>query len=300
MSALSVDIEPEPFRIPLSSNDAQSSSDSSSDSGRLEGDSADKSNIDITDNDNILQNDSIYRPHRLSILTNAGSERASTLIGSDDDLDRGTENVFDSVRTRVNEGITPVRVESIFDLSSSPPDMTSSLALKKNRGVPYVDEIGVSPTSDVFRGLTPPPVKVDGWLANRQDDTDDINWGSDWESSKNSKTENTPLGPGGIPMITRRSESSAAILKNNLRDNGSRSSFEDWNAEWEGDNHSNLGSSPAATRQGAATWRVKTKGKSASSKEGPNLSHSRSQSLPVRTARHSKPRNPNTLFLVEN
>lgn len=290
MSVLNIDIEPEPFRIPLSSNDTESSSDSSSDSGRLEGESV--------DNDNILQNDSIYRPHRLSILTNAGSERASTLIGSDDGLDRGTENVFDSVRTRVNEGVTPVRVESIFDLSSSSPDMASPLALKKNRGVPYVDEIGVSPTSDAFRGLTP-PVKVDGWLANRQDDTDDINWGSDWESSKNPKTENTPLGLGGIPMTARRSESSAAILKSTLRDNGSRSSFEDWNTEWEGDSHSNLGSSPTTTR-GAATWRVKTKGKSASSKEGPNLSHSRSQSLPVRTARHSKSRNPSTHFLVKN
>lgn len=285
VSVLNIDIEPEPFRIPLSSNDAESSSDSSSDSGRLEGESADKNNSEITDNDNILQNDSIYRPHRLSILTNAGSERASTLIGSDDGLDRGTENVFDSVRTRVNEGVTPVRVESIFDLSSSSPDMTSPLGLKKNRGVPYVDEIGVSPTSDVYRGLTPPPVKVDGWLANRQDDADDINWGSDWESSKNPKAENTPLAVGGIPMITRRSESSAAILKSTLRDNGSRSSFEDWNTEWEGDSHSNLGSSPTAAR-GAATWRLKTKGKSASLKEGPNLSHSRSQSLPVRTARH--------------
>lgn len=299
MSVLNIDIEPELFRIPLSSNDAESSSDSSSDSGRFEGESADKNNIDITDNDNILQNDSIYHPHRLSILTNAGSERASTLIGSDDGLDRGTENIFDSVRTRVNEGVTPVRVESIFDLGSSSPDMTSPLALKKNRGVPYVDEIGVSPTSDVFRGLTPPPVKVDGWLANRQDDTDDINWGSDWESSKNPKTENPPLGLGGIPMIARRSESSAAILKSTLRDNGSRSSFEDWNAEWEGDSHSNLGSSPTTTR-GAATWRVKTKGKSASSKEGPNLSHSRSQSLPVRTARHSKSKDPSTTFLVKN
>ena len=297
MSVLNFDIEPEPFRIPLSSNDAESSSDSSSDSGRLEGDSADKNNIDITDNDSILQNDSIYCPHRLSILTNAGSERASTLIGSDDDLGGGTENVFDSVRTRVNEGVTPVRVESIFDLSSSPPDMTSSLALKKNRSVPYVDDIGVSPTSDIFRGLTP-PVKVDGWLANRQDDADDINWGSDWESTKNPKAENTPLGLGGIPMIARRSESSAAILKSTLRDNGSRSSFEDWNAEWEGDSHSNLGSSPTTAR-GAATWRVKTKGKSASSKEGPNLSHSRSQSLPVRTARHSKSRNQ-IPFLVKS
>lgn len=286
MSVLDIDIEPEPFRIPLSSDDVESSSDSSSDFGQSEGEATDNR---ITENE-ITDNDSIYRPHRLSILTNAGSERASTLIGSDDGLDRGTENNFDSVRTRVNDGVTPNRIESLFDLSTPPPDMASSPAPKKNRGAPFVDEIDISPTSDVFRGLTPPPAKVDGWLSSRQDDIDDINWGSDWESSKNSKVDNASLGHGGVPMIARRSESSAAILKNTLRDNDSSCSFEDWTAEWDGDGGI-LGSSPAATRQGAATWRVKTayaKGKSASSKEGPNLSHSRSQSLPVRTARHSK------------
>lgn len=284
VSVLNIDIEPEPFTLPPTSNDGAILPESFSDSSGLEGEVAGKDN---KDNDNIIQEDN-YCPHRLSILTNAGSERASTLIGSDDGL-----NNFDSVRTRVNEGVTPVRVESIFDLGSSPPDISSSLALKKNRGGPYVDEINVSPTSDMFRGLTPPPVKVEGWLSNRQDDIDDINWGSDWESTKNPRSEKVSLGHSGTGKVCRRSESSAAILKSSLRDNDSRSSFEDWTAaEWgNDDSFSSLGTSPVSIRQGAVNRRVKTafvKGKSASSKDGPNISHSRSQSLPVRTARHSE------------
>lgn len=294
VSVLNIDIEPEPFTLPSTSNDGAILSESFPDSGGLEGDIASK---DSKDNDNI-QEDNNYCPHRLSILTNAGSERASTLIGSDDGLGGGTENNFDSVRTRVNEGVTPVRVESIFDLGSSPPDISSPLALKKNREGPYVDEINVSPTSDMFRGLTPPPVKVEGWLSNRQDDTD---WGSDWEPTKNPRSEKVSLGHGGAGKVCRRSESSAAILKSSLRDNDSRSSFEDWTAEWGNDDgFSSLGTSPVSTRQGPVSRRVKTafvKGKSASSKDGPNISHSRSQSLPVRTARHSEFKQP--LYLLK-
>ena len=299
VSVLNVEIEPEPFDLPLAAAESDSSlSDSSSEPDHFE--IVDNDDDKDTESENILQNDSIYRPHRLSLLTNAGSERASTLIGSDDGLDRATENVFDSVRTRVNEGVTPVRVESIFDLSSSPPDMSPPLALKKNRAVPYVDEIdNVSPTSDAFRGLTPPPVKLDNWLTTRQDESDDINWGSDWDLPKNTRTDHVAFGPGGVPMAARRSESSAVFLKNSLRhDNGSRSSFEDW-TEWANDcDSSNLGSSPASTRQTAPPmWRSKTaftKGKStspAAPKDTPNSqthSHSRSQSLPVRCARHSE------------
>ena len=283
MSVLNIDIEPEPFTLPLTSNDGEILSKSPTNPGSLEGEIAGKGS---KDNDNIIQDDNNYCPHRLSILTNAGSERASTLIGSDDDLGGGTENNFDSVRTRVNEGVTPVRVESIFDLGSSSPDMSSTLALKKNREGSYVDEINVSPTSDMFRGLTPPPVKVEGWLSNRQDD---IDWGSDWESTKNPRSEKVSLSHGSTGKVCRRSESSAAILKSSLRDNDSRSSFEDWTAEWGNDDgFSSLGTSPANRR-------VKTafvKGKSASSKGGPGISHSRSQSLPVRTTRHSEFKKP--------
>ncbi|KAF8474645.1 hypothetical protein BDZ91DRAFT_758797 [Kalaharituber pfeilii] len=308
VSVLNCDIEQEATTTAPICDERDSPSDSSSVCGSLvsceEGDNVnnENNNDNANDNDNnndngnILQTDSIYGPHRLSLLTNAGSERASTLIGSDDGL--AIENPYDSVRTRVNEGVTPpVRVESLFDLSSSPPDMSASVALKKTRGAPFVDEIdNVSPTSDVFRGLTPPPVKLDEWLSNRQDDNDDINWGSDWEMPKNSRADDVPFG--GVPMNARRSESSASFLKAGLRhDNGSRSSFEDWTTEWDngGDSNSNLGSSPASIRQGATTWRSKTtytKGKSASTvaqKEGsaPNSLHTRSQSLPVRSsARH--------------
>lgn len=61
------------------------------------------------------------RQHRLSLIS--GSERASTLVGSEDlnnfESDQ-SDTVFDSMRTRVSEP-TPVRADTIFDVPDGPP-----------------------------------------------------------------------------------------------------------------------------------------------------------------------------------
>lgn len=68
------------------------------------------------------------RLHRLSLIS--ASERASTLVGSEDlnnfesDLDFQSDTVFDSMRTRFSE-LTPVRADSIFDIPDGSPDNSS-------------------------------------------------------------------------------------------------------------------------------------------------------------------------------
>lgn len=65
------------------------------------------------------------RLHRLSLIS--ASERASTLVGSEDlnnfesDLDFQSDTVFDSMRTRFSE-LTPVRADSIFDIPDGSSD----------------------------------------------------------------------------------------------------------------------------------------------------------------------------------
>ncbi|KAI5810140.1 hypothetical protein DFH27DRAFT_521753 [Peziza echinospora] len=252
-----------------------------------------------SEGDNILQNDSIYSPHRLSLLTNAGSERASTLIGSDageGDFDIGNDNVFDSVRTRVNEGVTPVRVENIFDLSTSSP---KPLMLKKIRQSPYVDDIdNISPTSDVFpRSLSPPlgSQKTNStldWLASgpndNQSDDDDLAWDSEFDLPSTRDTlSSKPLRLDDAADF-KRPEGNSPFISNTSQDDSI-----EWNNDGDANTSSLFSSSPASSKP--PTWRPKTsyaKGKLATTvgpREGAAISasHSRSHSLPVRSAKHT-------------
>lgn len=68
--------------------------------------------LDLDDGENIIPLSTSDRQHRLSLIS--ASERASTLVGSEDNMeDFQSDTVFDSLRTRASE-LTP-RADQLFD-----------------------------------------------------------------------------------------------------------------------------------------------------------------------------------------
>lgn len=124
------------------------------------------------------------RLHRLSLIS--ASERASTLVGSEDlnnfesDLDFQSDTVFDSMRTRFSE-LTPVRADSIFDIPDGSPDTSP-------RDTDY-------PNKRYMSGDYSPLKQTDGATVSSRNglnshrmafDDDEDGWSSDWDiPSKN-------------------------------------------------------------------------------------------------------------------
>lgn len=141
-----------------------------------------------------MQSESTYQQlHRLSLLTNTGSERASTLIGSDaEDDEREDGNPFDSVRTRVNEGTVPARVELLFDQQESaevkyltPVHVSSTIQSSSS-----TTSIEVAPhqgSSSLLKSKENSPKRS----ADEQDfdEDEDAEWDSDWGSPKRTRLE---------------------------------------------------------------------------------------------------------------
>lgn len=125
------------------------------------------------------------RQHRLSLIS--ASERASTLVGSEDlnnfesDLDFQSDTVFDSMRTRVSE-LTPVRADTIFDIPDD-SSLNGDHSPIEPRYKRYVSgdytplKSNDMATSSSRNGLAPHKMAFD-------DDED--GWSSDWDlPSKN-------------------------------------------------------------------------------------------------------------------
>ncbi|CUS08699.1 unnamed protein product [Tuber aestivum] len=121
-----------------------------------------------------------HHQHRLSVIS--ASERASTLVGSEDlghfeGDDFQSETVFDSVRTRVSEP-TPVRLDAIFHLP--PPEPSEHhLPMGSAKSVMSSD---ITPTkgSDVPSPSTPTVLTPHFQRSNMSDDDDDGS-SSDWD-----------------------------------------------------------------------------------------------------------------------
>ena len=129
------------------------------------------------------------RRQRLSLLS--GSERASTLIGSDSEHDFGSDTLFDSMRTRMSQ-LTPVRADRIFDLDRCQTDVRSPLQPDFQRPMPIpVVSPHTTPTSRGYGGggAVPSPAhsspqQLFGGLSlddDDGDDDDDDSWSSDWD-----------------------------------------------------------------------------------------------------------------------
>jgi len=121
-----------------------------------------------------------HHQHRLSVIS--ASERASTLVGSEDlghfeGDDFQSETVFDSVRTRVSEP-TPVRLDAIFRL---PPPEPSEYHLPMGSTKSYMSS-DFTPTkgNDVPSSSTPTVLTPHFQRSNMSDDDDDGS-SSDWD-----------------------------------------------------------------------------------------------------------------------
>lgn len=121
-----------------------------------------------------------HHQHRLSIIS--ASERASTLVGSEDlghfeGDDFQSETVFDSVRTRVSE-LTPVRLDAIFRL---PPPEPSEYHLPMGSTKSYMSS-DFTPTkgNDLPSSSTPTVLTPHLQRSNMSDDDDDGS-SSDWD-----------------------------------------------------------------------------------------------------------------------
>lgn len=121
-----------------------------------------------------------HHQHRLSVIS--ASERASTLVGSEDlghfeGDDFQSETVFDSVRTRVSE-LTPVRLDAIFRL---PPPEPSEYHLPMGSTKSYMSS-DFTPTkgNDVPSSSTPTVLTPHFQRSNMSDDDDDGS-SSDWD-----------------------------------------------------------------------------------------------------------------------
>ncbi|PWW77046.1 hypothetical protein C7212DRAFT_279013 [Tuber magnatum] len=121
-----------------------------------------------------------HHQHRLSVIS--ASERASTLVGSEDlghfeGDDFQSETVFDSVRTRVS-GPTPVRLDAIFRLP--PPEPSEyHLPMGSTKSIMSSD---ITPTkgNDVPSSSTPTVLTPHVQRSNVSDDGDDGS-SSDWD-----------------------------------------------------------------------------------------------------------------------
>lgn len=162
--------------------------------------------------------------HRLSIVS--ASERASTLVGSEDnhfenDLDFQSDTVFDSMRTRVSE-LTPVRADAIFHL---PPPEPSDYPLPVGSGQSFKSYLGsdftpVRPSSPTPTSLTP---QFQGSKISFDDDDD--GWSSDWDlpSKSNDGAGDLRVSPaGGLRPFSGLLSSHLGL---NSHSNASNSSF---------------------------------------------------------------------------
>ena len=120
-----------------------------------------------------------HHQHRLSVIS--ASERASTLVGSEDlghfeGDDFQSETVFDSVRTRVSE-LTPVRLDAIFHL---PPPEPSEYHLPMGSTKSYMSS-DFTPTkgNDIPSSSTPTVLTPHFQRSNMSDDDDGSS--SDWD-----------------------------------------------------------------------------------------------------------------------
>jgi hypothetical protein len=170
------------------------------------------------------------RRHRLSIIS--ASERASTLVGSEDlnhfgnenDLDFQSDTVFDSMRTRVSE-LTPVRADAIFHLAPPEPSeyplpMGSGLSLKSYLDSDFTptrpNDLASSPTPT---GLTP------HFQGSKISFDDDDGWSSDWDqpSTSANETGDLSISPGGLRPYSGLL--SASHLGLSAQSNASNTSF---------------------------------------------------------------------------
>lgn len=166
------------------------------------------------------------RRHRLSLIS--ASERASTLVGSEDlnnfesDLDFQSDTVFDSMRTRFSE-LTPVRADSIFDIPDGSPD-------NKSRDTNY-------PHKRYVNGDYSPIKRSDIATASSRNglnsgshrmvfDDDEDGWSSDWDIPSKSGDDGGELRismQGGLrPYGGLLSAASLGLHSNN---NASNTSF---------------------------------------------------------------------------
>lgn len=163
------------------------------------------------------------RRHRLSLIS--ASERASTLVGSEDlnnfesDLDFQSDTVFDSMRTRFSE-LTPVRADSIFDIPDGSPDN-----LSRDTNYPHKRYVNgdYSPLkrSDIATASSRNGLNSGSHRMVFDDDED--GWSSDWDIPSKSGDDGGELRISGLrPYGGLLSAASLGLHSNN---NASNTSF---------------------------------------------------------------------------
>lgn len=166
------------------------------------------------------------RRHRLSLIS--ASERASTLVGSEDlnnfesDLDFQSDTVFDSMRTRFSE-LTPVRADSIFDIPDGSPD--NSLRDTNYPHKRYVNG-DYSPIKRSDIATTSSRNGLNSGSHRMVFDDDEDGWSSDWDIPSKSGDDGGELRismQGGLrPYGGLLSAASLGLHSNN---NASNTSF---------------------------------------------------------------------------
>lgn len=152
------------------------------------------------------------RPHRLSLMS--GSERASTLVGSDSEHEFGSDTLFDSIRTRISQ-LTPVRADAIFNFDGS-ASRTRSPTYAKSEGFFLGDDDETPVKRSTPQQASPDSARTArGVVPKISFDDDEDCWStSDWNAPSRSGdvATNRLSAPSGLRPFNRLLTASQGAL----------------------------------------------------------------------------------------